>query len=191
MAKYRLIVSVSALLGLALVAACDKKSEGETPTPATTATTSAAPAVSTTPAASATVSATAAAASASASASADAAAGDVKLHLDKIKVSSGKIDGVDRHMKSQNNAIKRKCIDPAVKKDPASIDGELKDVVELDGDGKVTKQTTTVTGKVPDDVVACVKKVVEKVEFDTDNGKAKAEMNYKIGPHAEDAPEKK
>jgi hypothetical protein len=186
MRTVKLSVLVGGLLGLCLAAVgCDKKDDhAATPPAASSAhTTTTAPASTS----AAVVAPSAAAASAAPSASASAgAAGEIHQHIASVKTVSGKVDGGERRIKSKSTAIRNKCVKPAADK-KAEIDGSLKLVIETGADGKVTKTTPTVTGKIPDDVVSCIQKYVEKeFEFDTNDAKAKLEAVFEIGPNAKE-----
>ena len=181
-----LSILVGGVLGLCLaVVGCDKKDETSATPPASSSAHPTVTAPASTTAAVAATSAPAASAAPSASASAGAA-GDVHQHIASVKTVSGKVDGGERRIKSKSTAIRNKCVKPAVDK-KAEIDGSLKLVVETGADGKVTKTTPTVTGKIPDDVVSCIQKYFEKeFEFDTNDAKAKLETVIEIGPNAKE-----
>ena len=181
-----LSVLAGGLLGLCLAVGCEKKEEhAATPSASASAhaTTTAAGMHS---AAASAKAAEVAVASAAPSASASAAPGEVHQHVASVKQVSGKVDvaAAERRVKSKSGAIRTKCVKPAIDK-KEEIDGSLKLVMETGTDGKVTKSTPTVTGKIPDDIVQCMQKYAEKeLEFDTNDAKAKVEVVFDIGPNA-------
>jgi hypothetical protein len=176
------------LLPLFALAACGNKPEGGT-------TSSAAPVVSAKPSATVTTSAPVPSASAaptagasaapSASASAEPEAepvtGAVHIHLESVKVLSGKNDSAERAMKLSMLQLRNKCVAPALKTTP-SFEGTLKMTLEVDADGKITKASPKVTtGKIPDGVQECFTKFFqEKVQLPA--GKAKVEGTILLGP---------
>ncbi len=174
------VLLISAALGVAAVG-CDKSDSGAKPTPsAAPATTSAAPATTSAPAAS---SVAPAASSAAPATSDSAAAGDVHLTIESAKATSGKVDGGLRRVKANAMKLRRKCVDPELKKEPGSVDGTLITTLELNNEGKTTKASHKIEGKFPDAAAKCVEKFLSELEFDTDNGKAKFEIKIAAGPN--------
>lgn len=171
---------VSAVLGLVAVG-CDKQDSGTKATPSATApaTTSAAAPATTSAAAS-----TAPAASSAAPATSDSAApGNVHLTVESAKAASGKVDGGQRKVKANAMKMRRKCIDPELKKDAGSVDGSVVITLELNTEGKTTKASHKTDGKFPEDAAKCMEKVLSELEFDTENTKAKFEVKIAAGPN--------
>lgn len=165
-----------------LLLACDeKKTEpAAVAPPATSAAPKADP-----PAASSAAPAAPAASSAApaASASADAPAGAVEMTLGDVKAAKGKVEDGQKKFKLNLPRIQRKCLNPALKKDAAAVGtGSLKLTVEIDAEGKPKKVTHATEGKLPDDLVSCIKSYVEKeIEFGND-AKATLEATLAFGP---------
>lgn len=174
------------LFALLALAACGNKTEGGgAPTASASAkphasTTATATAATTAPTATA---APTASASAAPTASADAEpAGAVHMHLDSVKVASGKSDNAEKTLKGSMLKLRTACVAPALKKTP-TFEGTLRVTLEVGADGKITKATPkALTGKLPDDLQQCVGKFhEEKVQLDA--GKAKVEETLLFGPN--------
>jgi hypothetical protein len=168
----------------ALAAGCDEKKPDATPATSSATAAASSAAAPATASASAEPATTGSAAPATSDSAGAAAGGPVEARIEDIKVVGGKVDGADRRVKTLRFPMKS-CLTAALKKEPATA-GSVKVSALLDGEGKVKKITTTPDGKVSDELVGCVKKALEKTEFDTPStAKTSVDFNVVFGPPAE------
>jgi hypothetical protein len=181
----------SALLFSAVLflAACGGKHEGggassasasaKVPAPKPTVTATAAATASATASAAPTASATAAP---SGSADEEAApSGPVHIHMDAVKVTSGKSDGAEKTLKANMLKLRTACVAPAIKKTP-SFEGTLRVTLDVGADGKIgSAKGKTTAGKLPDDLVSCVEKFyADKIQLEA--SKATVDATILMGP---------
>lgn len=143
------------------------------------------------PSASATATATAAPTSAASesptaepagSADEDAApTGRVHIHMETVKVTSGKSDGAEKTLKHNMLKLRTTCVAPAIKKTPA-FEGTLRVTLDVGADGKIgSAKGKTTAGKLPDDLVSCVEKFyTDKVQLEA--SKASVDATILMGP---------
>lgn len=186
------VAALAAALSITLIA-CGNKPEGgglttssassAKPKPTAIATASAVAKASAVATASAAPTASAAAsASAEPSASADVEpAGPVHIHLDTVKVTSGKSDGSDKVLKTNMLKLRNACVAPAIKKTP-SFEGTLLVTLDVGDSGKIDKASPKVTaGKLPTELTQCVGKFYEE-KIQLGAGKATIEATILMGP---------
>jgi hypothetical protein len=181
------------LLPLLALAACGNHGEGGATTGAPAGKASATASAKPTAAPSASASATAAP-SATVSAAPTASAsptveveveptGPVHIHLQTVKVTSGKSDGADKTLKAHMLKLRTACVAPALKVTP-NFEGTLNVTLEVGADGKITKATPKVaSGKIPDELQKCTAKFYEE-KIQLEPSAAKIEETLLLGPKA-------